>query len=97
MQTSDFPTSTFELTQPIQLQSIPANLQEVTVTATGKLTLHGVTKDVTVDLKARLNGSNETVTISRFATASATIRTASGAKMTTRMVLRIMVADLVSG
>jgi polyisoprenoid-binding protein YceI len=58
MQTSEFPTSTFELTQPIQLQSVPANLQEVTVTATGKLTLHGVTKDVTVDLKARLNGSN---------------------------------------
>ena len=58
MQTSQFPTSTFELTQPIQLPSIPANLQEVTVTATGKLTLHGVTKDVTVDLKARLNGSN---------------------------------------
>jgi polyisoprenoid-binding protein YceI len=58
MQTSQFPTSTFELTTPIQLQSIPANLQEVTVKATGKLTLHGVTKDVTVDLKARLNGSN---------------------------------------
>ena len=26
--------------------------------ATGKLTLHGVTKDISVDLKARLNGSN---------------------------------------
>ena len=58
METSQFPTSTFELTQPIQLPSIPANLQEISATATGKLTLHGVTKDVTVDLKARLNGSN---------------------------------------
>jgi polyisoprenoid-binding protein YceI len=58
MQTSQFPTSTFELTQPIQLASIPANLQEISVTATGKLTLHGVTKDVAVDLKARLNGSH---------------------------------------
>jgi polyisoprenoid-binding protein YceI len=58
MQTSQFPTSTFELTQPIQLASIPPNLQEIPVTATGKLTLHGVTKDVTVDLKARLNGAN---------------------------------------
>jgi polyisoprenoid-binding protein YceI len=58
MQTSEFPTATFELTQPIELQSIPANLQQVTVKATGKLTLHGVTKDVTVDLTARLNGSN---------------------------------------
>jgi polyisoprenoid-binding protein YceI len=58
METSKFPTSTFELTQPIQLPSIPANLEEVSVKATGKLTLHGVTKDVTIDLKARLNGSN---------------------------------------
>jgi polyisoprenoid-binding protein YceI len=58
METSQFPTSTFELTQPIQLPSIPANLQEISATATGKLSLHGVTKDVTVDLKARLNGSN---------------------------------------
>jgi polyisoprenoid-binding protein YceI len=58
MQTSQFPTSTFELTQPIQLPSIPANLEEISVKATGKLTLHGVTKDVTIDLKARLDGSN---------------------------------------
>ena len=58
MDTSEFPTATFELTQPIQLQSIPANLQQITVKATGKLTLHGVTKDVTTDLTARLNGSN---------------------------------------
>ncbi len=58
MQTSQFPTATFELTQPIQLGSVPANLQEISVKATGKLTMHGVTKDVTVDLKARLNGSN---------------------------------------
>ena len=58
MQTSQFPTSTFELTQPIQLGSVPANLVQVPITATGKLTLHGVTKDVTVDLQARLNGAN---------------------------------------
>jgi len=58
MQTSQFPTATFELTQPIELSSVPANLVEIPVKATGKLTLHGVTKDVTVDLTARLNGSN---------------------------------------
>jgi polyisoprenoid-binding protein YceI len=58
MQTSQFPTSTFELTQPIQLPSIPANLQEISVKAAGNLTLHGVTKAVAVDLKARLNGSS---------------------------------------
>jgi polyisoprenoid-binding protein YceI len=58
MQTSQFPTSTFELTQPLALGSIPPDLQEITATATGKLTLHGVTKDITVEVKARLNGSN---------------------------------------
>jgi polyisoprenoid-binding protein YceI len=58
MQTSEFPTATFALTQPLQLPSIPTNLQEITVQATGKLTLHGVTKDITVDLKARRNGAN---------------------------------------
>ena len=58
METSQFPTATFELTQPIELSSVPANLMEIPVKATGKLTLHGVTKDVTVDLTARLNGSN---------------------------------------
>ncbi|HEY2813616.1 MAG TPA: YceI family protein [Acidimicrobiales bacterium] len=57
MQTSQFPTATFELTQPIELGSVPANLQQVTAKATGKLTLHGVTKDVTFDVTARLNGS----------------------------------------
>jgi polyisoprenoid-binding protein YceI len=58
MQTSQFPTATFELTQPLLLPSVPANLQEITVQANGKLTLHGVTKDITADLKARRNGAN---------------------------------------
>ena len=58
MQTSQFPTATFELTQPIEMSSVPANLVQIPVNATGKLTLHGVTKDVTVGLTARLNGSN---------------------------------------
>ena len=57
MNTSRFPTATFELTSPIQLASIPDNLVEVTVPATGKLTLHGTTKTITFDLKARRNGA----------------------------------------
>ena len=57
METSRFPTATFELTQPVDFGAVPANLTEIPVTATGKLTLHGVTKAVTADLKARLNGS----------------------------------------
>src|SRR6185369_15601101 len=41
MDTSTFPTSTFTLTQPIDLGSVPAEGQTVTASATGDLTLHG--------------------------------------------------------
>jgi polyisoprenoid-binding protein YceI len=57
METDRFPTATFELTSPIELSSIPDNLVEVTVPATGKLTLHGTTNTVTFDLQARRNGA----------------------------------------
>jgi polyisoprenoid-binding protein YceI len=57
MNTSKFPTAIFELTSPIQLASIPDNLVEITLPATGKLTLHGTTKTITFDLKARRNGA----------------------------------------
>jgi polyisoprenoid-binding protein YceI len=57
MNTSQFPTATFELSSPIALASIPDNLVEVTVQATGKLTLHGTTRDITFALKARRNGA----------------------------------------
>src|SRR5204862_7912468 len=57
MNTSQFPTATFELTQPISLGSIPDNLVQVDFQATGKLTLHGTTKEVTFPLKAQRNGS----------------------------------------
>jgi polyisoprenoid-binding protein YceI len=58
MQTSSFPDATFELTSPIALGSIPADLAEIKVSAKGKLTLHGTTKDITIDLTARRNGAN---------------------------------------
>jgi len=58
MNTSQFPTATFELTAPIALSAIPDNLVEVTVPAVGKLTMHGTTKDVTIELKARRNGAH---------------------------------------
>jgi polyisoprenoid-binding protein YceI len=57
IQTSQFPTATFSLTSPIDLGSIPADGREVTVDATGQLTLHGQAKDVKIALKARLSGS----------------------------------------
>lgn len=56
MDTASHPTATFELTEPIDLSSVPADLEEVTVTATGELTLRGVTNEVAFELTARRNG-----------------------------------------
>ena len=56
METSTFPTATFELTAPIELHAIPDNLVEVTVSATGNLTLHGTTNPITFAIQARRNG-----------------------------------------
>jgi polyisoprenoid-binding protein YceI len=52
MNTSQFPTATFKLTSPITLSSVEMN-QEIDATATGNLTLHGVTKKVTFDVVAK--------------------------------------------
>jgi polyisoprenoid-binding protein YceI len=57
IQFSQFPTATFKLTSPIDLGAIPADGKEISVTASGQLTLHGVTKDVQIALKAKLSGS----------------------------------------
>jgi len=54
VETDQFPKATFVLTQPIELGHIPAQGEEVAVTATGDLTIHGVTKSVQVPLKAVL-------------------------------------------
>jgi len=56
MQTSTFPTATFALTRPIDLGSVPADGTEITASATGDLTLHGVTKSITLEVKAQRNG-----------------------------------------
>ncbi len=58
METAGFPTATFTLTEPIDLGSIPADGEEVTVQATGDLTMHGVTREVSFDLIAKLTGSS---------------------------------------
>jgi len=62
LQTGTYPTATFTLTSPIDLGSVPADGTEVSVTASGQLTLHGQTKDVQVPLKAKLSGSTIVVT-----------------------------------
>jgi polyisoprenoid-binding protein YceI len=53
MDTADFPTATFVLTKPIALGKEPKDGVQATYTATGKLTLHGTTKDITFPLTAR--------------------------------------------
>jgi len=57
IETGTFPTATFTLTSPVDLGADPTNGQEIDVTATGTLNLHGVTKTVQIPLKARLAGS----------------------------------------
>ena len=52
MNTSQFPTATFKLTSPITLSSVELDKQ-IDATATGNLTLHGVTKKVTFDVNAK--------------------------------------------
>ena len=61
MDTARFPTSTFVLTQPIQLGSIPAEGTTITESATGELTLHGTTRTVTFPVQARLKGTTISV------------------------------------
>ena len=58
MKTSQFPDATFKLTQPIDLGSAAGRQDQVSYTATGDLTLHGVTKPVQVAIDARRNGAN---------------------------------------
>jgi polyisoprenoid-binding protein YceI len=57
METATFPTATFELTEPIALGSAPKNGKTITASATGDLTLHGVTNSVTFDVQARRDGN----------------------------------------
>jgi polyisoprenoid-binding protein YceI len=54
MSTDQFPEATFVLTEPIELGTEPVEGAEVTTTATGDLTLRGVTNPVTFDVQARL-------------------------------------------
>ena len=61
IETNNFPKAEFKLTQPITLPGSPEKGKEVDVTATGELTLHGVTKTVEIPLKAVWNGGTITV------------------------------------
>jgi polyisoprenoid-binding protein YceI len=54
LETDQFPTATFSLTEPIDLGDGAAAGEAVSVTATGDLTIHGVTTSVQIPLEAQL-------------------------------------------
>jgi polyisoprenoid-binding protein YceI len=56
IETNSFPTSTFKTTAPIDLGALPAEGVVINANATGELTLHGVTKSVTIPLQATRRG-----------------------------------------
>ena len=53
MSVDEFPTATFRLTEPIEFGMIPTGDEQVTATATGELTLRGVTNPVTFEVTAQ--------------------------------------------
>lgn len=56
LETDTFPEATFELTEPIELDQVPTGGETITASATGDLTIHGVTKSVTFDVDAKIVG-----------------------------------------
>ena len=61
LETETFPEATFTLTAPIDLPGTVNMDEEIAVSATGDLTLHGVTKPVTLELTAKWVGDAITV------------------------------------
>ena len=57
MEVASFPVGSFTLTRPISLAPVPAAGAVGQYTATGKLTLHGHTRQVTFGLQAEQTGS----------------------------------------
>ena len=57
LETSQFPTATFVLTEPVDLGAGATAGEPVSVTAVGELTVHGVTRPVEIALDAQLTGS----------------------------------------
>ena len=62
LQTDNFPTAMFKTIQPIDLGTLPADGTSVSVNATGALSIHGVTRTVTIALQAVRQGGLIAVT-----------------------------------
>jgi polyisoprenoid-binding protein YceI len=56
LQTDQFPTATFTLTQPVDVPAAALQGTATDITLTGDLTLHGVTKSVQIPAQAQLVG-----------------------------------------
>jgi len=61
LQTDQFPKATFKLTDPIEVPTGVTDGKKVTATAQGELTVHGVTKPVTVQISTTLKGGKAAV------------------------------------
>jgi polyisoprenoid-binding protein YceI len=56
LQTDQFPTATFTVTQPVEVSAAALQGTATDITLTGELTLHGVTKSVQIPAQAQLVG-----------------------------------------
>lgn len=56
LETATYPTASFSLTQPIALDAVPAEGDAIAVDAVGELTIHGVTREVTIPLEGQRTG-----------------------------------------
>jgi polyisoprenoid-binding protein YceI len=61
IQTNTYPTATFVLTTPVQVGPPPPEGQTITKTVEGDLTLHGVTKRITLEVQGQLKGGQVVV------------------------------------
>ena len=58
LESDQFPTAVLELAEPIKLDSTPEQGKEVRGTGTGRLTVHGVTREVQLSVTGRWTGSS---------------------------------------
>jgi polyisoprenoid-binding protein YceI len=57
LESAKYPTATFALTSAIRIAELPDDGEVVTQTVSGKLTLHGITRDITMQLQGVLDGN----------------------------------------
>ena len=61
LETDQFPTGTFSLTEPVALPDGVASGERATATVAGDLTLHGVTRPVELQVEAEMDGSSAVI------------------------------------